>query len=108
MDFITIHFGKMHLWPVEHFFLRFFLDQKLIWKKTEEKVFNWSEVHLSEVTSYRIHTLESSKDIDEERTSDVTSGKASTSSTERNSRSNNIPKLHTSEDFVLHSRNVAG
>ena len=29
----------------------------LIWKKTEERVFNWSEVHLSEVTSYKIHTL---------------------------------------------------
>ena len=29
----------MHLWPVE------------------QKVFNWSEVHLSEVTSYKIHTL---------------------------------------------------
>ena len=26
-------------------------------KKTEEKVFNWSEVHLSEMTSYKIHTL---------------------------------------------------
>ena len=29
----------MHLWPVE------------------QKVFNWSEVHLSEVISYKIHTL---------------------------------------------------
>ena len=26
--------------------------------KYVEKVFNWSEVHLSEVTSYKIHTLE--------------------------------------------------
>ena len=26
-------------------------------EKTEEKVFNWSEVPLSEVTSYKIHTL---------------------------------------------------
>ena len=27
-------------------------------KSPGEKVFNWSEVHLSEVTSYKIHTLE--------------------------------------------------
>ena len=26
-------------------------------KKRRKKVFNWSEVHLSEVTSYKIHTL---------------------------------------------------
>ena len=31
--------------------------QLLIWKKTVEKVFNWSEVHLSEVTSYKVHIL---------------------------------------------------
>ena len=38
----------MNLWPVEHFFPRFFPDQHwsaLIWKKTGEKVFNWSEDH---------------------------------------------------------------
>ena len=29
----------------------------LIWKKMEEKVFNWSEVHLSKVTFYKIHIL---------------------------------------------------
>ena len=29
----------------------------LIWKKSEPKVFNWPELHLSEVTSYKIHTL---------------------------------------------------
>ena len=35
----------MKLWPV------------LIWKKSEPKVFNWSEFHFFEVTSYKIHTL---------------------------------------------------
>ena len=34
-------------------------------QKTEEKVFNWSEVHLSEVISYKIHTLVFRFDIDE-------------------------------------------
>ena len=29
----------------------------LIWKKSEPKVFNWSEFHFSEVTSYKIRTL---------------------------------------------------
>ena len=29
----------------------------LIWKKSEPKVFNWSELHLSTVTSYKIHIL---------------------------------------------------
>ena len=29
----------------------------LIGKKSEPKVFNWSEFHFSEVTSYKIHTL---------------------------------------------------
>ena len=29
----------------------------MIWKKSEPKVFNWSELHLSEVTSYKILTL---------------------------------------------------
>ena len=28
-----------------------------IWKKSEPKVFNWSEFHISQVTSYKIHTL---------------------------------------------------
>ena len=28
-----------------------------VMKNTLKKVFNWSEVHLSEVTSYKIHTL---------------------------------------------------
>ena len=35
-----------------------FSRSALIWKKSEQKVFNWSEFHFSEVTSYKIHTLE--------------------------------------------------
>ena len=35
----------------------FFSRSVLIWKKSESKVFNWSEFHFSEVTSYKIHTL---------------------------------------------------
>ena len=30
----------------------------LIWKKNEPKVFNWSELHFSEVISHKIHILE--------------------------------------------------
>ena len=52
MNFIRIHFGKMQLSPVEHF-----LPHLLILKKSEAKVFNWSELHFTEVTSYKIHTL---------------------------------------------------
>ena len=47
----------MQLWPVEHFWLTFFSRSALIWKKSDPKVFNWSELHLSEVTSYKIHIL---------------------------------------------------
>ena len=39
MDFVRSHLGM------------------LIWKKSEPKVFNWSEFHLSEVTFYEIHIL---------------------------------------------------
>ena len=53
MDFVRSHLGKMQLWPVEHFWLTFFQ----IWKKSEPKVFNWSELRLSDVTSYKIHIL---------------------------------------------------
>ena len=62
MDFVRSHFGKMKLWPVEQFWLTFFPDQLQIsadLEKSEPKVFNWSEFHFSEVTSYKIHTLES-------------------------------------------------
>ena len=62
MDLVRSHFGKMNLCPVEHFICHHF------WvgatgatanppKSDNKKVFNWSEVHLSEVTSYKIHTL---------------------------------------------------
>ena len=39
------------------FLIYVFSRSALIWKKSEAKVFNWSELHLSEVTSYKIHTL---------------------------------------------------
>ena len=47
MDFIRCHIGNMQLWHTEHFFS----SQKGTFK-------NWSGLHLSEVTSYKIHTLE--------------------------------------------------
>ena len=31
--------------------------------KNFEKVFNWSELHLSEMTSYKLHTLEARAEI---------------------------------------------
>ena len=43
MDFVRSRFGKMQLWIVEHFVMK--------------KVFNYSELHFSEVTSYKIHVL---------------------------------------------------
>ena len=63
MDFVTSHFGKMNLWPIEHFynFWAWLLLYSAITPKSEDKyvvkVFNWSEVHLSEMTCYKIHTL---------------------------------------------------
>ena len=62
MNFIRSHFGKMQLWPVEpkiqlYFWVEHFLPHLLIRKKSEAKVFNWSELHFTEVTSYKIHTL---------------------------------------------------
>ena len=61
----------MNLWTVEHFFehiCHFWVGataNPLVQQQTHpkvmtimlKKVFNWSEVHLSEVTSYKIHTL---------------------------------------------------
>ena len=46
----------MQLWIVEHFFLhkKVHVVRYLLVKK---KVFNYSELHFSEVTSYKIHTL---------------------------------------------------
>ena len=69
MDFVTSHFGKMNLLPVEHFFnicichhflvdlLGAITNPPISDDKYVEKVFNWSEVHLSELTCYKIHTL---------------------------------------------------
>ena len=65
MDFVS-HFGKMNLWPVEHYFEHichhFWVGATANPPKSDDKyaqkVFNWSEVHLSEVTPYKIHTLD--------------------------------------------------
>ena len=38
-------------------FFQISADSVQIWKKSEPKVFNWSEFHFSEVTSYKIHIL---------------------------------------------------
>ena len=52
----------MKLWPVEHKFvikIRFSSNQNIGEEQynIDEKVFNWSEVHLSELTCNKIHTL---------------------------------------------------
>ena len=65
MDFLTSHFGKMNLWPLlQHIgphFWAWLLLYSAITPKSEDKyvvkVFNWSEVHLSEMTCYKFHTL---------------------------------------------------
>ena len=83
MDFIRSTCEKMNLWPVEHFFPRFFPDQCWLvenlfftkksitrfvnavistnqhWsgKKRGKKVFNSSEFHFFGSTSYEIHIL---------------------------------------------------
>jgi hypothetical protein len=54
----------MQLWIVEHFFLHkkvpVLMDQN-IWKnRISWFITNYSELHFSEVTSYKIHTLKSS------------------------------------------------
>ena len=68
MDFVTSHLRKMSLWPVEHFstYLSLLLGRSAgcnskPTQKYVEKVFNWSEVHLSEMTRYKIHTLSNKK-----------------------------------------------
>ena len=83
MDFVRSHFGKMNLWPVEPFFehichlfwvsllLHSLLLHPLgvtathpkVMTNMLKKVFNWSEVHLSEVTSYKIYILGSSSTV---------------------------------------------
>ena len=52
MDFVNSHLGKMQLWKVEHFF-----DHKMVTVFVVKKVFNFSELHLSDVTSDEIHIL---------------------------------------------------
>ena len=44
----------MNLWPVEHFGVPLVLQ---IPQSEEKEMVDWSEVHLSEMTSYKIHTL---------------------------------------------------
>ena len=69
MDFVRSHLGKMNLWPIEHFFEHIFhhfwvglllhlMDPPILMTNMLKKVFNWSEVHLSDVTCYKIHTLD--------------------------------------------------
>ena len=53
MDFVRSHFGKKQLWQVEHFFLH----KKVPVYYYTVIVFNFLELHFSEVTSYQIHTL---------------------------------------------------
>jgi hypothetical protein len=49
----------MQLWPVEHFFHHKKVPVVLYrYLFVMKKVFNWSELHFSEVASYKIHTLE--------------------------------------------------
>ena len=58
MDFVRSHLGKMHLWPVEHYFPPFFSRSALIWKKRGKKCSTGQRFIFSEVlTSYEIHTL---------------------------------------------------
>ena len=48
----------MPLWIVEHFFLHKKVPvQYYVYLFVKKKVFNYSELHISEVTSYKIHTL---------------------------------------------------
>jgi hypothetical protein len=53
MDLVRSHFGKMQLWQVDHFFLH----KKVPVYYYTVIVFNFLELHFSEVTSYQIHTL---------------------------------------------------
>ena len=63
MDFERGHFGKMNLWPVEHFFEHIcdhfwvgLLLHLLHPPKSDDK-YAQKSVQLSEVASYKIHTL---------------------------------------------------
>ena len=69
MNFVKSHFRKMNFWPAEHFFEHIChhiwvgatANQEQTHPKVMinmlNKVFNWSEVLLLKVTSYKIHTL---------------------------------------------------
>ena len=67
MDFVRSHFGKMkHFFEhiCHHFWVGLLLHQHQqqqthpkVMTNMLKKVFNWSEFHLSEVTSYKILTL---------------------------------------------------
>ena len=56
MDFVRSHFGKMKLWPVEHFWLTFFPDQHWISTDLEKK---WAKsVQLVRVSFFRSDFLQ--------------------------------------------------
>ena len=56
MDFVRRHFGKMKLWPVEHFWLTFFPDQLKISTDLENK---WAKsVQLVRVSFFRSDFLQ--------------------------------------------------
>ena len=69
MYFVRSNFGKMNIWPVEHFFEHICHH---FWvgttgatanpPKSDDK-FVQKSVHLSEVTSYKIHTLDRIQDV---------------------------------------------
>ncbi len=85
MDFVRSHFGKMHLGSLEHILARFVITLRFssnqnisddlnspsnqnigegksnCYDKSGQKVFKWSEVHLSEMTCSKIYTLVSSE-----------------------------------------------
>ena len=54
MDFLTSHFGKDE--PLTRTYLSSLCPPKSE-DKYGEKVLEWTEVHLSEMTCYKIHTL---------------------------------------------------
>ena len=51
MDFVRSHLGKCTSDQLNT------SSSVLIWKKMEEKVFNWSKGNLTQVTFYKIHIL---------------------------------------------------
>ena len=45
-------------WALTSWILLKYAHTQQTGQKVRKKVFNWSEVHLSEVTSYKIHSLD--------------------------------------------------